>query len=68
MRDLGKLSPRKFFFQISGGIYGAVRPDPIPNSAVKRIRADDSLAHASAKVGSCRLIKKIRANGSFLFL
>lgn len=38
-----------------GGIYDAVRPDPFPNSVVKRVRADDSLVHASAKVGSCRL-------------
>ena len=41
----------------SGGIYDAVLPDPFPNSEVKRVRANDSLAHASAKVGSCPLIK-----------
>ena len=39
-----------------GGIYGAVRPDPFPNSEVKRARADDSSAYAGAKVGSRRLM------------
>lgn len=36
-----------------GGIYGLVRPDPIPNSEVKLARADDSPTHVGAKVGSC---------------
>ncbi len=43
----------------SGGIYAAVLPDPIPNSEVKRSGADDSLVHASAKVGSCPLTKQL---------
>lgn len=51
----------------SGGIYDAVLPDPIPNSEVKRVRANDSLAHASAKVGSCPLCKN-SPNGEFLLL
>lgn len=43
-----------------GGIYGTELPDPFPNSEVKRARADDSLVHASAKVGSCPYNKRIR--------
>jgi hypothetical protein len=42
-----------------GGSYGMERPDLFPNSAVKHARADDSLAHASAKVGSCPLNKTL---------
>jgi bifunctional UDP-N-acetylglucosamine pyrophosphorylase / glucosamine-1-phosphate N-acetyltransferase len=41
-----------------GGMYAAELPDPIPNSEVKRGRADDSLVHASAKVGSCPFMGK----------
>lgn len=41
-----------------GGMYAAELPDPFPNSEVKRGRADDSLAHASAKVGSCPFMMK----------
>ena len=41
-----------------GGMYAMELPDPISNSEVKCSRADDSLAHASAKVGSCPFIKK----------
>ena len=40
-----------------GGIYAAVLPDPISNSEVKRGCANDSPAHAGAKVGSCPLTK-----------
>ena len=40
-------------------------PDPIPNSEVKRCRADDSLAHASAKVGSCPYMEKLSFTGEF---
>ena len=39
-----------------GGISSRARPDPIPNSEVKTAWANDSLAHASAKVGSCPIM------------
>ena len=45
----------KYLKIFMGGIYGWVRPDPFPNSEVKTACANDSLAHASAKVGSCPL-------------
>ena len=35
-----------------GGIYGAVLPDPIPNSELKSARADDTAMHVVGKVGS----------------
>jgi hypothetical protein len=41
-----------------GGIYDTVRPDPFPNSAVKRVCADDSQMHVCAKVGSRRYMFK----------
>jgi hypothetical protein len=47
-------------------MYAAELPDPIPNSEVKRGRADDSLAHASAKVGSCPYYKKTSLKEVFL--
>ena len=47
-----------------GGIYGTELPDPIPNSEVKRVCADDSLVHASAKVGSCPYNKTTPFNRS----
>ena len=40
-------------------MYAAELPDPFPNSEVKRGRADDSLVHASAKVGSCPFMLKL---------
>lgn len=46
-------------------MYAAELPDPFPNSEVKRGRADDSLVHASAKVGSCPFIKKPSQKGGF---
>lgn len=45
-----------------GDIYGGVRPDPIPNSEVKTVRADDTTAHAAGKVGSCPLMKDLSLN------
>lgn len=57
------------FWPDRGSIYGVARPDPFPNSVVKRARADDSLAYVSAKVGSCRLyVKTIRKDGFFIGL
>lgn len=56
---------QEIFSSIPGGIYGVVRPDPFPNSAVKRARADDSRTHVQAKVGSCPLIKKTPETGLF---
>jgi hypothetical protein len=40
-------------------MYGVAQPDPIPNSVVKRTRADDSLALGLAKVGSCPFTKNL---------
>ena len=37
-----------------GDIKAVVRPDPIPNSAVKRCVADGSACIACARVGRCR--------------
>lgn len=48
-----------------GGLYGSVLPDPIPNSEVKGARADDTLAFASGKVGSCPLYEKTLLTESF---
>ncbi len=48
-----------------GGMYAAELPDPISNSEVKRGRADDSLVHASAKVGSCPFMLKLSPKGEF---
>lgn len=49
-------------------MYAAELPDPISNSEVKRGRADDSLAHASAKVGSCPfMLKPSLSDGFFVF-
>lgn len=43
-----------------------VLPDPIPNSEVKHAWADDTLAYASRKVGSCPLIRDpSKSDGSF---
>lgn len=46
-------------------MYAAELPDPFPNSEVKRGRADDSLVHASAKVGSCPFMLKLSFTGEF---
>lgn len=53
---------------VSGDIYGVVLPDPIPNSEVKHARADDSTAHAAAKVGSCPLVLKPPLQGGFFIV
>ena len=44
------------FKGFSGGRKAVVRPDPIPNSAVKRSVADGSACIACARVGSRQLI------------
>ena len=49
-----------------GGIYAVELPDPFSNSEVKRGCADDSLVHASAKVGSCPYTKKTSLKEVFL--
>jgi hypothetical protein len=49
-------------------MYAAELPDPFPNSEVKRGRADDSLAHASAKVGSCPFMLKLSLKESFFVI
>ncbi len=54
---------------VVGDLYGVVLPDPFPNSEVKHARADDTLAHASGKVGSCPLYEKPPLNReAFLFV
>ena len=52
---------------IFGGHKAVVRPDPIPNSAVKRSVADGSSPIGSARVGSRQIFPKSR-NASFGFL
>ncbi len=45
-----------------------VIPDPIPNSEVKHARANDTLAHASGKVGGCPFMTNSSIKrGVFLF-
>lgn len=51
-----------------GGIYGLVRPDPIPNSEVKLARADDSPTHVGAKVGSCPFMLNLSYKGEVFLL
>jgi hypothetical protein len=46
------------FFTIFGGNTAVVRPVPIPNTAVKRCKADGSGCIASARVGSRQFFKK----------
>ena len=48
VRVRGRVSSFKFY----GGLKAVVRPDPIPNSAVKRSVADGSGFIDSARVGS----------------
>lgn len=49
------------FFKIFGGHKAVVRPDPIPNSAVKRSLADGSGCIASARVGCRQFFLKAEA-------
>ena len=50
-------SRRLFLFQIfNGGHKAVVRPDPFPNSAVKRCIADGSACIACARVGRRRFL------------
>ena len=53
---------------IFGGYKEVVRPDPIPNSAVKRFIADGSDCIAFARVG-CRqfLLNRVSRDSVFLF-
>ena len=47
---------------LSGGNRELVPPDPIPNSEVKRLIADDSVGSPHVKVGHCQtLIQKPRS-------
>ena len=54
--------PLKYNF--SGGIEAAVRPDPFPNSAVKRGVADGSACIACARVGCRRFLFWTHHGGS----
>ena len=52
---------------VAGGIYGRALPDPIPNSEVKTVRANDTLSHDSGKVGSRPLMINPPKSGGFFF-
>ena len=63
---------RLFRASLSGGNRELVPPDPIPNSEVKRLIADDSVGLPHVKVGHCQtLIQKAlfaARSGLFSFL
>ena len=44
----------RFFTSLPGGISEWVPPDPIPNSEVKLLSADDSVGFLHVKVGHCQ--------------
>lgn len=48
-------------------MYGAVLPDPIPNSEVKRVCADDTPRFLGGKVGSCPFMETLSTRGVFSF-
>ncbi len=50
-----------------GGISSAALPDPIPNSEVKRARANDSHTHVCAKVGGCLIYKKLSSKARVFY-
>ena len=54
-------------FMFFGGSKAVVRPDPIPNSAVKRSVADGSSSIGSARVGSRHSFKKAETRVSAFF-
>ena len=56
----GRAKARIDLLIIFGGLKAVVRPDPIPNSAVKRSVADGSGFIDSARVGSRQFFKKSR--------
>ena len=58
------LGSQRFF----GGYKAVVRPDPIPNSAVKRSIADGSACIACARVGCRQILSKGRTQGFGFFL
>ena len=58
------LGSQRFF----GGYKAVVRPDPIPNSAVKRSIADGSACIACARVGCRQIFSKAELKGSAFFL
>ena len=57
------LGSQRFF----GGYKAVVRPDPIPNSAVKRSIADGSACIACARVGCRQIFFKGRTHGFGFF-
>ena len=57
------LGSQRFF----GGYKAVVRPDPIPNSAVKRSIADGSACIACARVGCRQILSKSRTPRVRLF-
>ena len=55
-----------FKTNFTGGHKGVARPDPIPNSAVKRTLANGSGSIGSARVGSRQLFTSISPSLSSL--
>lgn len=56
---------------LPGGHSVLVPPDPIPNSEVKRLSADDSVGFPHAKVGHCQVLFQTpdpKRSGVFLCL
>src|SRR5512133_3954956 len=48
-----RLNPSQPFLPLRRGFSPSVTPVPIPNTAVKTWRADDTAPHRSGKVGRC---------------
>ena len=57
-RDRPEDSPAGLSNSLPGGYSERVPPDPIPNSEVKTLCADDSVAASHAKVGHCQALKQ----------
>ena len=58
----------RVLYRFFGGYKEVVRPDPIPNSAVKRLIADGSASIGCARVGCRRLfLEPVPMTGSFFF-
>ena len=50
------MSARRWFIGLLGGYSECEPPDPIPNSEVKLLSADDSVGIPNAKVGHCQAL------------
>ena len=61
-------SPGNVLYQIFGGHKAVVRPDPIPNSAVKHSLADGSGLIDSARVGCRQIIYLNKCIDTWLFI